>query len=1008
MYSPDFFPDQYDAYEELSELLTSGVAGLGYGLSNNGDERIQSSSNLLFPLAPNVKFNLSFDLAAMSTDTDNKKLIDIRWGELWVFTGTNNSLTIIPLDNSYNIKTGWTTLCLDLVPGSKFLNFKAESGSVLDGFNMILLDNISVNCEIENANLDITGWKIGSLRHDFDLVEDDPNLYTSNISSIEWDFGDGITSSELNPKHTYAVSGIYTVTAFIKDEFGCCTTLSKEIDATEGCGTVTLSGTNSVSDLLSILELNDLIDLRTAVATVEVDGVLEIDVDGISFGEDLNFLLTPGSNIVVNSNNLLSKNGGFIGPCGADFGGVIVNDGAHLLIRDVTIWGAETAIKLNENSVLTSVDCIIEDSGYGIFIDGQGTIPTFTGNTIRNCDFGINAENAYELNITAQNHFISCGMGIRYFKTGGMIWNGIFQDCNFGIFLHYSPIPSLIRQNYINAKKTGIALIKHYQNVLIEQNNIGAGDVAPLYGIYIENGATRIENNAAINASYRAIAAYNPVYLTVWENEYINVNSEHWNGEGAHGIYVFNHDGGTIQSNAIRGHMRTNIYCISCDGIRIADQFLTGATGHGIVMEGGSGSRIGGSKILTEPRKGIGLYSHNGSEILFNQIRADNTGLFVNNLSQTHDIGCNHFLDGNRDIVTRAVLGPQYHTNNVFRTVGSLALTEDLLQDEVFQSRFTVDDCPTVGAISQCDHPEQWEAPGFFRIEAQDPDFPSSFPTGCDNNPTGDPTNLEPGDEYWCWLFSQFESTQNLNSLKSWVLRYKALKLNSLKPERMIPEECIPYNDFYCDMDEFIDIENSVKDLRKDVGSGKLSYEMMEAGIENRIADLDVLDCNNYILRLYRNIYRTLLKDMIEEELRSDEVEELRDAAELCAHMYGDVVYWARGILDHRGESTTYDDVTCESEWSEDPKSRNKSDYANDEILVSPNPAGNYMILENKTGFEVLQVKLTDSFGRVHVVSENLEGQLKIDCSTYSSGIYFITITHSSGYHTVKRVVVTN
>ncbi len=93
---------------------------------------------------------------------------------------------------------------------------------------------------------------------------------------------------------------------------------------------------------------------------------------------------------------------------------------------------------------------------------------------------------------------------------------------------------------------------------------------------------------------------------------------------------------------------------------------------------------------------------------------------------------------------------------------------------------------------------------------------------------------------------------------------------------------------------------------------------------------------------------------------------------------------------------------------SEDPKSRNKSDYANDEILVSPNPASNYFILENKTSFEALQVKLTDSFGRINEVSKSFEDLLKIDCSTYSSGIYFITITHSSGYHRVKKVIVTN
>ncbi len=49
-----------------------------------------------------------------------------------------------------------------------------------------------------------------------------------------WDFGDGATSTEKNPKHAYAVPGPYTVTLAITDTSGCYNSLQKEITIKEG------------------------------------------------------------------------------------------------------------------------------------------------------------------------------------------------------------------------------------------------------------------------------------------------------------------------------------------------------------------------------------------------------------------------------------------------------------------------------------------------------------------------------------------------------------------------------------------------------------------------------------------------------------------------------------------------------------------------------------------------------------------------------------------------------
>lgn len=50
---------------------------------------------------------------------------------------------------------------------------------------------------------------------------------TNNAVSWNWDFGDGSTSNQQNPVHTYADSGYYTATLTATDATGA--TLSKEV-----------------------------------------------------------------------------------------------------------------------------------------------------------------------------------------------------------------------------------------------------------------------------------------------------------------------------------------------------------------------------------------------------------------------------------------------------------------------------------------------------------------------------------------------------------------------------------------------------------------------------------------------------------------------------------------------------------------------------------------------------------------------------------------------------------
>lgn len=51
------------------------------------------------------------------------------------------------------------------------------------------------------------------------------DLTTGNVSSWQWDFGDGNQSTNQNPVHSYAAPGIYTVTQIVSDAASCSDTL---------------------------------------------------------------------------------------------------------------------------------------------------------------------------------------------------------------------------------------------------------------------------------------------------------------------------------------------------------------------------------------------------------------------------------------------------------------------------------------------------------------------------------------------------------------------------------------------------------------------------------------------------------------------------------------------------------------------------------------------------------------------------------------------------------------
>lgn len=102
--------------------------------------------------------------------------------------------------------------------GSLYLTFTSDGSVTYDGFEATL------SC------ISLEDPPIAQFTSDLDPngIDCDGSIQFSDLSllgptSWAWDFGDGNTSTEQNPLHTYIVEGVYTVTLEACNDFGCQT-----------------------------------------------------------------------------------------------------------------------------------------------------------------------------------------------------------------------------------------------------------------------------------------------------------------------------------------------------------------------------------------------------------------------------------------------------------------------------------------------------------------------------------------------------------------------------------------------------------------------------------------------------------------------------------------------------------------------------------------------------------------------------------------------------------------
>ena len=117
-----------------------------------------------------------------------------------------------------------------LNPGTYTLNISDQNNCILENNQIIIEEIVGPICQFSASSYEFM------LSNDpvnfYDNSYTDPN-YSIDLTSWEWDFGDGVMSNEQNPSHVYNYPGLYYVWLTIEDENGCTHKTMKTINVLE-------------------------------------------------------------------------------------------------------------------------------------------------------------------------------------------------------------------------------------------------------------------------------------------------------------------------------------------------------------------------------------------------------------------------------------------------------------------------------------------------------------------------------------------------------------------------------------------------------------------------------------------------------------------------------------------------------------------------------------------------------------------------------------------------------
>nr|WP_230670159.1 PKD domain-containing protein [Methanosarcina barkeri] len=203
-----------------------------------------------------------------------------------------------------------------------------------------------------------------------------------NANKFLWDFGDGNTSTEVNPVHTYTAEGTYTVTLTVQNEHGTDKKVAEDyIYAVKVPTTWPVKRGESIQAAINSADSGDIIKVYPG----EYHEVLTIDK---------NLTLKGIKDPVLNASGFIDSSGVTISADGVEFSGFEITGTEEMCF----------AINVNAKNVLIE-DNLIDDCAEGVWL--QGTENTLRQNNISNCwDFAAVLDNTGD-NRIYKNTFIN-------------------------------------------------------------------------------------------------------------------------------------------------------------------------------------------------------------------------------------------------------------------------------------------------------------------------------------------------------------------------------------------------------------------------------------------------------------------------------------------------------------------------------------------------------------------------------------------------------------------------
>lgn len=282
--------------------IASGTVKLRLVSTNNQQcKPVMDSVNVIFTQPPSV--NVGPDLnscknapvvALNAIISGTATSTGIWYGGNGTFTNTPTSLTPTYIATSTETANGFVVL-----------SFSTTSNGLCFGAS----DQIRIDFRDEpSANFTVSPVCLNQPSNFIDLSI---NSYPTPLSSWSWNFGNGVTSTTVNPVITYTAPGTYSTTLEVKNNYGCANSATR-IATVYGLPTASFSISRECSGSAQKINFTDLSTIQAPGAISNNGYYWDFGGFGFSFAKDTS-LIFPGqgiyniTHVVTSTNNCQSS-----------------------------------------------------------------------------------------------------------------------------------------------------------------------------------------------------------------------------------------------------------------------------------------------------------------------------------------------------------------------------------------------------------------------------------------------------------------------------------------------------------------------------------------------------------------------------------------------------------------------------------------------------------------------------------------------------------------------------